>query len=80
MNDKKVFIKAFGFNEFGEIDFSRKISNIKLSRLEWGNEMGCSFCFPHGYETINATIDKNTRSWKRNRKKQYKLKYPIPLS
>ena len=78
MIDKKVFIKAFGLNEFGQVDFPRKISNVKLSRLEWGNEMGCSFCFPYGFETTNATIDKNTRSWKRNRKSQYKSKGAIP--
>lgn len=72
MKDKKVFVKAFGLNEFGEVDFPRKISNIKISRLEFGTFMGCSWCFPHGYETINSTISKNRKSWKFHRKKQYR--------
>ena len=33
---------------------------------------GCSFCFPHGPETTNATEKKRTRSWKSKRKTQYK--------
>jgi hypothetical protein len=70
---KKKFKKAFGLNEFGLVDFPTKISNVQLSRLEFGNQMGCSWCFPHGYETINSTIDKNRRSWKYTRKTQYRV-------
>ena len=33
---------------------------------------GCSFCFPHGPETTNPTVNKRTRSWKSKRKTQYK--------
>jgi hypothetical protein len=72
MKDKKVFVKAFGLNKFGEVDFPRKISSIKISRLEFGTVMGCSWCFPHGYETINSTISKNRKNWKFHRKKQYR--------
>ena len=70
---KKKFKKAFGLNEFGLVDFPTKISNVQVSRLEFGNQMGCSWCFPHGYETINSTIGKNRRSWKYSRKTQYKV-------
>ncbi|MFK7969228.1 MAG: phosphate ABC transporter substrate-binding protein [Bacteroidia bacterium] len=72
--DKRVFIKAFGENEHGMADFPVKISNIQVSRMEFGNRMGCSYCFPHGYETVNATVSKNTRNWKNHRKNQYKPK------
>ncbi|MEH0153120.1 hypothetical protein V6R21_03180 [Limibacter armeniacum] len=74
MKDKKVFLNAFGENEFGFADFPSKISNVKVSRLELGELMGCSFCFPHGFETINATLNKNKQSWKFYRKKQYRHK------
>jgi hypothetical protein len=33
---------------------------------------GCSHCFPHGFETTNATESKRTRSWKSKRKTQYR--------
>ena len=36
------------------------------------NARGCSYCFPHGRETDNATMRKNTRSWKRNRRTRHK--------
>ncbi|WP_025744151.1 hypothetical protein [Aquimarina pacifica] len=73
MKNYKKLKKTFGLNEFGFVDFPKKVSNIKISRILHHEEMGgCSYCFPHGYETINATIYKNTRSWKKNRKKQWK--------
>ena len=65
--------KAFGLNEFGRIDYPKKISNVKISRIVNHEIMGgCSYCFPHGYETTNSTLSKNTRSWKKNRKYQWK--------
>jgi len=79
MKEKKVFIKAFGLNEFGLVDFSGKISNIKISRLEFGNLRGCSWCFPHGFETSNSTLSKNRKSWKFKRKKQYKTSNSLTL-
>lgn len=72
MKEKKVFIKAFGLNEFGYLDVPRKMSNVKIERLELGELMGCSWCFPHGFETTNASCFKNRKSWKFYRKKQYK--------
>lgn len=78
MKEKKAFIKAFGLNEFGLVDFPFKISNVKVSRLVFGNQMGCSWCFPHGYETCNSTLSKNRKSWKFKRKKQYKTSKSFP--
>ncbi|MCK8520444.1 phosphate ABC transporter substrate-binding protein [Aquimarina sp. D1M17] len=73
MKNYKRLQKAFGANQYGFIDFPEKVSNIKISRIINYKKMGgCSYCFPHGYETSNATIYKNTRSWKKNRKKQWK--------
>ena len=72
MKDKKIFLRAFGRNEFGFADLPKKLSNITLSRLEYGFNRGCPWCFPHGYETNNATVDKNKRNWKNWRKQQYK--------
>lgn len=76
MREKKVFVKAFGKNEFGFADFPIKISNVQVSRIESGEIMGCSYCFPHGWETVNSTIGKNKRNWKHYRKKQYRIKNP----
>ncbi|MFT5916142.1 MAG: hypothetical protein ACI81T_002646 [Bacteroidia bacterium] len=74
MKEKKRFQKAFGLDEFDMVDFPVKISNVQISRMEFGNEMGCAYCFPHGYETVNSTIGKNTRNWKNHRKNQWKEK------
>ena len=72
MQEKKVFIKAFGLNEFEKVDMPKKISNIRISRIENGIIMGCSWCFPHGYETSNSTFSKNRKSWKFKRQQQYR--------
>lgn len=73
MKTYKQFKKAFGLNEMGLIDFPKKISNVKISRITYHKKMGgCSYCFPHGYETSNATLFKNTKSWKNNRLRQWK--------
>jgi hypothetical protein len=72
MKRKKRMQKAFGVNEFGQIDLPVKISNVRISRIVYGNETGCSRCFPHGYETINSTISNTQRSWKRFRRTRWK--------
>jgi hypothetical protein len=36
------------------IDFPKKISGIQISRFQYGNDLGCSYCFPHGFEVVNA--------------------------
>lgn len=75
MKNHKKFKKAFGLNEHGYIDFPKKISNVKLSRIENCRLMGgCSFCFPHGIETTNSKYLKQMRSWKEYRLMQYKRK------
>ncbi|NJB82070.1 phosphate ABC transporter substrate-binding protein [Wenyingzhuangia aestuarii] len=73
MKQYKKFRKAFGVNEFGLIDFPRKFSNVKISRISNFEKMGgCPFCFPHGIETCNSTTHKNKRNWKNSRFKQWK--------
>ncbi len=62
----------FGIDEFGFTYFPPKISNIKIARFV--DDMGCPYCFPHGYETINATIRKNTHNWKNHRKTKWRIK------
>ena len=71
MKNEKKYRKAFGLNSFSMVDFPIKISNIKIARLRYGDERGCSWCFPHGFETSNATRLKNKRNWKYSRKKQW---------
>jgi len=74
MKNEFRLIKAFGKNEYGFADLPEKISGVRISRIFIGEEMGCSFCFPHGFETINNRWDKVQRSWKSHRKTQYKGK------
>ncbi|AYN00014.1 phosphate ABC transporter substrate-binding protein [Chryseobacterium sp. 3008163] len=74
-NEKfKALKKSFGINEYRLIDFPKKISNVQISRILYGDEMGCSRCFPHGYETINSKEIKFQRNWKKYRKTQWKNK------
>jgi len=72
MKKNKPLRQKFGFNEYGLIDFPKKISGTQISRLMYGNEMGCSFCFPHGYEVVNAKYRKFQRNWKKYRKSRWK--------
>lgn len=65
---------AFGSNEYGLADLPSKISGVKISRLVVGESMGCSRCFPHGYETVNRKGRKFQRNWKKYRKTQWKVK------
>ncbi|NPA09416.1 MAG: phosphate ABC transporter substrate-binding protein, partial [Chlorobi bacterium] len=43
MKKIKTLKKFFGSNEFGLIDFPKKISNVQISRILYGDEMGCSY-------------------------------------
>lgn len=72
MKKNKPLRQKFGFNEYGLIDFPKKISGTQISRLMYGNKMGCSFCFPHGYEVVNAKYTKFQRNWKKYRKNRWK--------
>ncbi|MBL7879190.1 MAG: phosphate ABC transporter substrate-binding protein [Chryseobacterium gambrini] len=74
MKKIKTLKKSFGSNEFGLVDFPKKISNVQISRILYGDEMGCSYCFPHGFETINSKEIKFQRNWKKYRKPQWKTK------
>jgi len=65
-------IKAYGLNEYGLADLPVKASGITISRIVVGEETGCSFCFPHSYETINSHINNRQRSWKKHRRQQWK--------
>ena len=68
----KRLVKYFGQDEYGYVDLPPRFSNVRMSRIFVGNEMGCSFCFPHGIETINARNTKLQRNWKKQRKHQWK--------
>jgi hypothetical protein len=74
MEKLKILRQSFGFNEYRLIDFPKKISNVQVSRILDGDEMGCSRCFPHGYETVNSKQNKFQRNWKKYRKTQWKKK------
>lgn len=68
----KTMKQIFGINEYGWVDFPKKISGIQISRILYGNELGCSYCFPHGLEVVNAKHTKLQRNWKKYRKYQWK--------
>ena len=53
-------------------DCPTRIGNVKLARLDYGEESGCSHCFPHGLETDNSKWTKPQRSWKQYRKTRWK--------
>ena len=72
MKKFKSLRQAFGINEQGLIDFPKKISGVQVSRLQYGNDLGCSYCFPHGLEVLNAKETKFQRCWKKHRKTQWK--------
>jgi len=65
-------IKAYGENEYQLAELHHKISGTRVSRILLGDDAGCSFCFPHGYDTYNWRELKNQRCWKKQRKKQWK--------
>ena len=73
MKTNKKIMKAFGINEFDLIDFPKKISNVKISRIQNSEDRGgCTICFPHGFETTNSAISNSQRNWKKHRKHQWK--------
>ena len=72
MKKEARFIKAFGENEYGTADLPKKISNIAISRINNFDIMGgCSFCYPHGYETSNSHYKNMQKNWKKYKAKQY---------
>ena len=64
---------AFGTNRYGLADLPSKVSNVKVARIKHTEDRGgCSFCFPHGPETTNATSSKKRRNWKNHRVNRWK--------
>ncbi|MET3038092.1 phosphate ABC transporter substrate-binding protein [Chryseobacterium sp. NRRL B-14859] len=74
MKKLKTVKQTFGINEYGWIDFPKKISGTQISRILDGKALGCSYCFPHGFEVVNAKHKKYQRNWKKYRKTQWKNK------
>ncbi|MDJ1466648.1 hypothetical protein QNI19_06850 [Cytophagaceae bacterium DM2B3-1] len=73
MKVNKKFKDAFGCDETGFIALPIKFSNVRISRIENCDDMGgCSFCFPHGFESTNAKESKYQRNWKKFRRTQWK--------
>ena len=72
MKKEVRLINAYGENEYELADLPSKVSGVFIARILTGEEMGCSRCFPHGYETINSRDAKQQRSWKRQRKTQWR--------
>ena len=72
--NKSGIRRAFGVDDDGNVLLPCKVSNVAMSRIEHGNDRGCPFCFPHGFENSNGTCKKNRRSWKNQRKAQYKIR------
>jgi len=72
--NKSGFQRGFGTTEEGFVDLPSKFSNVKICRVENGVVAGCAVCFPHGPETVNASVKKNRRSWKSNRNAQHRPK------
>lgn len=71
---KREFVRRYGVNKAGLVDLPVKISNVRVERV-FAEGMGeCGRCFPHGFETSNASSKKNRRSWKHYRKTQYRVK------
>ena len=72
MGNEARLIAAYGENEAGLADVPRKVSGTFVSRILHGEEMGCSYCFPHGIETSNSRFRKRQRSWKIQRKTKWR--------
>ncbi|MCX7552257.1 hypothetical protein OS175_00070 [Marinicella sp. S1101] len=75
MKRENCLIKAYGKNDAGWADLPHKVSGVFVRRITLGEESGCSFCFPHGYETYNWRFYKNQRCWKKQRLKQWKSRW-----
>jgi hypothetical protein len=48
-----------------------RYSNLRLSRLDNGEGITCTYCYPHGVETPNSQWRKDLRCWKRYRRHQW---------
>ena len=72
MKREKTLKRHFGEDEFGFVAIPDKVSGTTISRVIYGDAMGCSYCFPHGFETINSHRRNNQRSWKKHRRYRWK--------
>ncbi len=72
MKRNSRLLKAFGKNEFELADLPSTVSGVFISRIIINTDTGCSWCFPHGYETSNSHQTNNQRNWKRKRKQKWK--------
>lgn len=73
----KRLTKLYGKDEEGNATLPTKMGSVFASRIDNGVESGCTFCFPHGFETINPRSKKgrkpkNKNPWRkaRNGKKE----------
>lgn len=53
-------------------DWPTRRSNVRLARLDNGEQMGGECCFPHGLETTNPTWRTVQRCWKRHQRTQWR--------
>jgi hypothetical protein len=65
------FVSKFGIDEYGFTMIPAKYSNVQISRYVHA-KLNCTYCFPHGIDTINNHWHNQQRSWKTYRKTQYK--------
>jgi len=72
MNNEYRLIKMFGVNDYNLADLPAKYSGTKITRIFIGEEIGCSYCFPHGIETRNSHYFNRQRCWKKYRRTQWK--------
>lgn len=72
MSKEQTLIKAFGMDDYYFANIIIKHSNVRISRIFNGQLMGCTFCFPHGYDNVNHRHTKDLKCWKRYRKHQWR--------
>ncbi len=73
--NKKLLENAFGIDEYRLLSLPIKISGRTISRFIYLSDSGgYSYCFPHGYETVNSHRRNWQRSWKNQRKTKWRTK------
>jgi hypothetical protein len=72
MRTNRLIERYFDVDEYGFAMVPPKYSNVRIARFMHGEEMGCSFCFPHGQDTHNSKYSKNRNNWKYHRKTQWR--------
>ena len=72
MKSRSTLKRRYGVDEYGFDLIFGKYSGTRISRELNGSMMGCSYCFPHGHETVNSHYVNLQRSWKKHRKTQWR--------